>query len=202
MNVIKCLKTIFVLCSLFYFILSKPHQKRHQRSLIMENGYPGYSYAPTLNQGQPPMYLPYQQPYYGMPPPMPQPVPQVYPPYYNNPYYMPYSYYPPMYPAYPMYQPYTYYQPYPYQQPQQPNFYPDPYAHIPTEIVDVDPDPSENSKSKARVESPRHPDNVITRTFDSSKTEPEIKIKSDFVAEVKQDKDSDNRKDDADEKQT
>ncbi|KAK4887083.1 hypothetical protein RN001_003354 [Aquatica leii] len=196
-----------VICVLFNVVLTKPHQKRHQRSDPPQNGY--FSEYPVLsNYAPPPVYQPYQQsyqqpyqpqyqqpyqqPYYAMPPPMPIPISNAYYPYFPA-----YNYYPPMYAPYSIYPPYPYYQPYPYP-PQPQNYYPDPYAHIPTEIVDVDSeDSNDDHKTNVEVDSKHHAEaagqqqikstnvvttkpiqTIITRTFNSSKSEPEIKIQS------------------------
>ncbi|KAK5643884.1 hypothetical protein RI129_007729 [Pyrocoelia pectoralis] len=139
---------------LITIVTSKPHHKRHVKSSHQSNDLSNNPYQ-SIPGYQPQFYPPPLSSPYGY---QPQPVqmPQMYPPL-PNPYYMNFQFSPymPMYQPYPVYFPYPYYQPYPYQ-PQLPN-YPDPFAHIPTEIVDVDSDITiENHKPKIEVESSQH----------------------------------------------
>uniref|UniRef100_A0A1Y1MQ48 Uncharacterized protein n=1 Tax=Photinus pyralis TaxID=7054 RepID=A0A1Y1MQ48_PHOPY len=166
--------------------LSKPHHKRHARSSHHANdpsknpyqslpGYPSQFYPP-----------PFSSPY-GY---QPMQMPPVYAPY-PNPYYMNMQYNPymPMYQPYPAYFPNPYIQPYPYQH-QFPT-YPDPFAHIPAEIIDVDSDFTiENHKPKVEVESSQHvelPDSlqqpIKTSQVEESATKVEVKSTDETVKE-------------------
>lgn len=181
-------------------VRSHPHQQRDVRQAY---GYP-YPYQPSTSYGS---SLPYQ-PGYGSSN-LPLGSSQIYPsyqqnyPFYTNPSYPSYgSMYPSYgsaYPAYPSYPTYPSYASNPYQQ----NFqnYPDPFAHIPTEIVDVDMngniDPAFSwDTSKVAVTSahhstasgeplrPVHSDIVegkpsqttVTRTFDSESSDPTVNV--------------------------
>lgn len=145
MGGLKCILCYFVIYTCIRNIDSESSNKRISRNVNMQGlpayGYPiGYQYPP-ISPYQP--YQPYQ-PAYGAPMmPMTGGVP-FYPPYkgyqgypyYMNPMYNPYA--SPIYSPYQSYPQNSFYPSFPY-----PNLQPslgngDPYANLPTEIIDMD----------------------------------------------------------------